>query len=58
MLIPLLMAFTQLGRWVAVLDVSARERARLPALDLLLNQSQGEMYISLDRTIGAHPVGA
>ena len=23
-----------------------------------LNQSQGEMYISLDRTIGAHPVGA
>ena len=24
----------------------------------LLNQSQGEMYISLDRTIGAHPVGA
>ena len=23
-----------------------------------LNQCQGEMYISLDRTIGAHPVGA
>ena len=31
----------------------------LPQLvDLHLNQSQGEMYISLDRTIGAHPVGA
>ena len=27
LLIPLLMAFTQLGRWVAVLDVSARARA-------------------------------
>ena len=24
----------------------------------ILNQSQGEMYISLDRTIGAHAVGA
>ena len=40
MLIPLLMAFTQLGRWVAVLDVSARERARLPALDLLLARAR------------------
>ena len=27
-------------------------------LIVYLNQSQGEMYISLDRTIGAHPVGA
>ena len=25
---------------------------------LLLNQSQGEMYISPDHTIGGHPVGA
>ena len=58
-------AFSYTGRYVArrLLDegVSVRTLTRNPDREGPfgdLNSSQGEMYISLDRTVGAYPVGA